>query len=88
LQRSGDAHGTLLHRRAHQLLHLFEFGARWAGASSPSTMRRTWVANVAGQVDAHTLLLEAREVAGEVAPVGGELQVLKRAALGLDDCGR
>jgi hypothetical protein len=71
LQRSGEAHGAIAHGVAHQRLHAIEFGGgRRAVVIAQHHTAHLRGAHVAGQVDPHALLFQAREIVVKRPPVG------------------
>ena len=77
LQRSGEAHGALAHGVADQRLHALQFrrGGR-AVVVAEHHAAHLRGAHVAGQVDPHALLSQAREVLAEGPPGGLDAVVL------------
>ena len=76
-ERSGDADGAVFHGIAHERLHLLELrGSGLVVVVTEHHAADLRGADIAGEVDAHALLFEAREILAEGAPVGSDLVVL------------
>ena len=85
-ERGGDADRAVFHGIAHQRFHLLELLRRGldvvVSENRAPDLRGT---DVAGQVDAHALFFEAREILAEGSPVGSDFIMLITGAIGLND---
>ena len=85
-ERRGNADCSVFHGVAHQRFHLLELLRRGLyvviSEHHAADLRG---ADVAGQVDSHALLFQAREVLAEGSPVGSDVIVLIAVAIGLND---
>ncbi len=86
LQRGRDADRAVAHGIAHQGLHALQFRrVRRAVVVAQHHAAHLGRAHIAGQVDSHALLLQAREVLVESPPVGIYAVVLIPDAIGFQD---
>ena len=76
-ERSGDAHRAVFHGFAHQSLHLIELLGSGllvvVAEHHAADLRR---ADIAGEIDAHALLFEPREILAQGPPVGSDVVVV------------
>ena len=85
-ERGGDADCAIFHGLAHERLHLLELrGSGLLVVVAEHHAADLRGADIAREIDAHALLFEAREILAEGAPVGSDLEMLKAAAIGLND---
>ena len=83
MQGCREAHRTVAHGIADQGLHLIELrrGGLHIGVAQHHAPDRGG-AHVAGQVDAHSLLLDAGKVLAETSPIGRQVVMLIAGAVG------
>jgi len=86
LEGGGEADRSLVHGVQNKGLHAAKFGWRgWAVDVADDDAANGCSANVAGEVDAYALALDAVEVVGEGVPVGGDSVVrVGRLVRGVD----
>ena len=85
-ERSGNADRAIFHGFADEGLHLLELlgsGLNVIVAEDHAADLRG--ADIAGQVDAHALLFQTREILAEGAPVRGDVVMLVAVAIGVND---
>ena len=88
LQRAGDADGTILHGVIHEQPHLRQLvGRRLHVGIAEHHAAHAGGAHIACEVDAHALVLKAREVFAERGPVGMDVQMFKAGAVSFNDGG-
>jgi hypothetical protein len=85
-ERCGNANRAVFHGVAHKSFHLLQFfGRRLFVVVAENHAPDLRGADIAGQVDAHALLLDARKILAKGAPVGGDVIVLVAGMIGLND---
>ena len=87
LQRGGEANRSIAHRVPDQNLHLFQLrgcglNVRIAQHDAPDRGR----ADIAGEVNAHALFLNAGKILAKVLPVGRQVVVLIPGTIGGEHC--
>jgi hypothetical protein len=71
---------------SHQRFHLIELFGRWLFVIVTQYHAPDFgCANVAGEIDAHALLLESGKILAESAPVGSDVVVIVGGTISLDD---
>ena len=86
LQRRRQTHGTIEHCLAHQRLHAVELSrVRCAVVVAEDDAAHLRRADVAGEIDAHSLLLEMGEELTKRSPVRRDPEVVPGHLIGLDE---
>ena len=84
-ERGGNADRAVFHGFAHQRFHLLELLGRGllviVAEHHAADLRG---ADIAGQVDAHALFFEAREILAEGSPVGSDFVMVVAGAIGAE----
>ena len=86
LQRGGDADCAVLHGVANERFHLIELCRRGllvvVAEDHPADLGR---ADIAGEVDAHSLFFEPREIFAKCPPVRSDFVLIEVRTVGLND---